>query len=447
MSEPPKSRNSLSDNVQKDASALRHFRLAVVISHPIQYFAPLFRRLAQHPLIDLTVLYASLIGAHAYKDRDFGEIIAWDIPVLDGYRYVQLRSYGTANLQGFLNCTAPGIVSYVRREQYDSILVFGWANTTSWLAFAAAQKTGVPWMLYGDSNAIYEREKAWPKRVIRKFVLEQLFRRTAAFLMTGTFNRMFYESLGVSPDRCFKVPLAIDNEYFSRRADEARQRRELIRARYGIPSNVVLLLFVGKLIPRKRPHDVLCALKTLQPRLPGLGVAFVGEGILRTSLESEAVQQNIKNVFFLGFRNQAELPDIYAASDIFILPSYYDPKPLVANEAMACGLPILASDRTGIWGPDEILKGGENGFVYPCGDPTSLQEAIYRLATDSELCQQMGRQSLQIIQGFGYDQCVDGILKALAFVTHRSDVPECTPPLYLRTARFDSPTITKRKKQ
>src|SRR6266513_1272901 len=148
---------------------------------------------------------------------------------------------------------------------------------------------------------------------------------------------------------CFRVPLAIDNEYFSRRADEAKQRRQLIRARYGIPSNVVLLLFVGKLIPRKRPQDVLCALKNLQPRLSRLGVAFVGQGGLRTSLESEAVQQNIKNVFFLGFRNQAELPNIYAASDIFILPSYYDPRGLVVNEAMACGMSILVSYLTGIW--------------------------------------------------------------------------------------------------
>ncbi len=385
----------------------------------------------------MTVLYASLVGAHAYKDRDFGEIIAWDIPLLDGYRYVQLRSYGTAKLQGFLNCTAPGILSYFRREQYDAIIVFGWANTTSWLAFAAAQKTGIPWMLYGDSNAIYEKEKAWPKRIIRKFVLEQLFRRTAAFLLTGALNRRFYESFGVSLDRCFSVPLAIDNEYFSRRADEAKQRRQLIRARYGIPSNVVLLLFVGKLIPRKRPQDVLCALKNLQPRLSRLGVAFVGQGGLRTSLESEAVLQNIKNVFFLGFRNQAELPNIYAASDIFILPSSYDPRGLVANEAMACGLPILASDRTGIWGPGDILREGENGFVYPCGDPTSLKEAIYRLAADSELRQQMGRQSLQIIQGFGYDQCVDGILKALAFVTHQPGVLGRTPPT-LPTLSTDS---------
>src|SRR5438105_1947422 len=185
MGEPAKSRDSLSD-VQNDVFAPRHFRLAVVVSHPIQYFAPLFKRLAQHPQIDLTVLYASLMGAHAYKDPDFGRIIAWDTPLLDGYRYVQLRSYGTAKLQGFLNCTAPGILWYVRHKQYDAIIVFGWANTTSWLAFAAAQNSGLPWMLYGGSNALYESEKAWAKQIIRKFVLEPLFRRTAAFLLTGT---------------------------------------------------------------------------------------------------------------------------------------------------------------------------------------------------------------------------------------------------------------------
>ena len=428
---------SLAD-VEKDTCADRRFRLAMVVSHPIQYFAPLFRRLNQEPQIDLTVFYASLRGARAYKDTDFDKTIAWDIPLLDGYQYEQLRSYGTAELRGFLKCTAPGIVSRIQRREHDAIIVFGWGNLTSWLVFAAAQKAGIPWMLYGDSNAIYECEKAWPKRIVRKFLLERLFRSTAAFLVTGTLNSRFYGSFDVSPDRCFSVPLAIDNEYFSRRADEGRQRREQIRASYGIPSNLLLLIFVGKLVPRKRPQDVLRALKTLQSRLPHLGVAFVGDGILRSSLESEAVRQSINNVFFLGFRNQAELPNIYAASDIFVLPSYHDPKPLVTNEAMACGLPVVASDRTGIWGLDDILKDGDNGFVYPCGDLGRLKEAIYRLAVDSGLRQHMGRQSFKIIQSFSYDQCVAGILKALSFVTHRQGGPECKPPTQPRdgTVRF-----------
>jgi glycosyltransferase involved in cell wall biosynthesis len=227
---------------------------------------------------------------------------------------------------------------------------------------------------------------------------------------------MFYESFDVPPDRCFSVPLAIDNEHFSQRAEEARQHREEIRAKYGIPSNVILLLFVGKLIARKRPQDVLYVLKTVQSRLPHLGAAFVGDGSLKASLESETVRQNIKNVFFLGFRNQAELPSIYAASDIFILPSHDDPKPLVTNEAMACGLPVLASDRTGIWGPDDILRDGENGIVYPCGDIPALERAIEQLASDDVLRARMGKRSKEIIEAFGYDSCVQGILESLAFL-------------------------------
>src|ERR1017187_4651451 len=112
----------------------------------------------------------------------------------------------------------------------------------------------------------------------------------------------------------------------------------------------LVLLFVGKLTPRKRPQDLLYVAASLRDRVPHLAVTFVGEGESRHFLESEIARLGLKNVHLLGFKNQSELPGIYGTSDIFVLPSSHDPKPLVTNEAMASGLPIVASDRTGVWG-------------------------------------------------------------------------------------------------
>lgn len=371
--------------------------------------------------IDLTVLYCSLHGARRSEDPGFSVSFAWDIPLLEGYNYKVLRNLWPGRMEGFFSCLNPGVIRELRPGAYDAVIVFGWGVLTAWLTFLAAQLSRIPWMLYGDSVSLYESENSWLRTWVKRLVLGPLFRKTAVFLVMGTFNRMFYESYGVPRDKCFRMPYPVDNDFFARATDQARQRREEVRARHGIPPNVVLLLFVGKLIPRKRPQDVLAVVKQLQGSIPYLGAAFVGDGELRPSLEAEIAKQGLQNAFVLGFKNQTELPELYAMSDIFVLPSIREPWGLVTNEAMACGLPVLVSDRTGVSGDN--VKHGENGFVYPAGDLAALKKIVRRLALNPELRNQMGKRSLEIIQTYGYEQCVEGILNALTFVTDR--FPAC----------------------
>jgi len=176
---------------------------------------------------------------------------------------------------------------------------------------------------------------------------------------------------------------------------------------------MTLLLFSGKLVARKRPQDILRALRFLQAEFPLLGCLFAGEGVLRQRLQEETSRHKIANAFFLGFRNQSELPRIYACADCLVLPSVAEPRGVVVNEAMASGLPVIVSDRTGVWGPGDIVRDGENGFVYPCGDVRALAEAIRKLVNDPDLRLRMGKRSFEIIQGFTYEKCAGGILKAL----------------------------------
>lgn len=397
------------------ASGGRPYRLAILISHPVQYFAPLFRRLAEQPEIDLTVLYCSLQGATTMNDPGFGVSFAWDTPLLEGYRYKELKNYWHGDLKGFFSCINPGVISGIMKGAYDAIIIFGWGAFTYWLAFAGARLAGVPWMLFGDTNVLQEDGKRGFKGSLRKLLLTSLFDSTAAFLATGTFNRMFYERMGAPRTRCFDAPMGIDNDFYGRRAQIAKMHREEIRQRYGIPPDLTLLLFSGKLVSHKRPQDLLGALAVLQPHFPRLGVAFAGDGVLRNNLQSESARRKLANVYFLGFRNQSELPEIYASADCLVLPSSYEPKGLVVNEAMACGLPVIVSNRTGVWGPGDILRDGENGFVYPCGNINALAEAVQKLGADHGL-RRMGERSLEIIRDFGYERCVKGILNALNHV-------------------------------
>lgn len=394
-------------------SQIKPLKLAVLLSHPVQYFAPLFRRLAEQPEVDLTVLYCSLHGAKTMTDPGFGVSFAWDIPLLEGYDYKELRNYWWGQLNGFFSCLNPGVITELLKGGYDAVIIFGWGSFSTWLAFGSAKLAGIPWMLYGDTNVLQENRKNSLKARLRRMVLNILFRNTAAFLTTGTFNRKFYEAIGAPANRCFTAPMGVDNGFYMRGAVSARERREEIRKSYGIAPDLTLLLFSGKLVPHKRPQDILTILRDLQQDFPSLGAVFAGDGVLRESLLKETEQEKVANVFFLGFKNQTELPEVYACTDVLVLPSSSEPKGLVVNEAMACGLPVIVSDRTGVWGPGDIVRDGENGFVYPCGNVDALARAVRKLVTDPDLRQRMGKRSQEIIQDFGYDKCVDGILRAL----------------------------------
>jgi len=390
-------------------SAARPIRLAILLSHPVPYFAPVFRELAKRQNIHLTVVYCRLDGAEVYFDPEFARDIRWDTPLLEGYRYKALRSPRSPRTKGPLAYFAPGIVSELKADNYDALIVFGWAYLTCWLAFAKARWESIPWMLYGDTSVTYEKEKRGVKGWLRRMLLHALFKRTSAFLTSGAFNRLFYESHGVHARATFDVPFAIDDDLFSNGARLACTRRAEIRRSLGIPVGAIVLLFVGKLASHKRPHDLLEVLENLRRESLNLAAVFVGDGPLRKALESEAASRGIANAFFPGFKNQLELPPIYAVSDVLVLPSSREAKALVTNEAMACGLPVIVSDRTAVWGPSELVRDGENGFVFPTGDLKALTGAVRRLVTDAPLRQRMGKRSREIVQSFTPERCAKAI--------------------------------------
>jgi glycosyltransferase involved in cell wall biosynthesis len=402
------------DKLEFPGPGTRPYRLAIVLSHPVQYFSPLFRLLARQPEVDLTVLYCSLQGADRMYDPGFGASFSWDVPLLDGYRHKGLRNWWPGPLDGFFSRVNPGIIVELWKGNYDAVIVFGWASVTTWLTFGSAALGGLPWMLYGDSNARDEAALRGPKRRLKKLVLGALFRKTQAFLASGTFNRCFYELYGAPRRKCFDAPWPVDIQFFESRSRQARGRKKEIRAALGIPDESIVFLFVGKLTERKRPLDLVTALTCLRSTVPRIVVALVGEGEQRSLLEAEIARCGLRDACLLGFRNQSELPEMYGMADAFVLPSSRDPRGTVTNEAMACGLPVIVSDGVGVWGPDDIVRNGENGFVYPFGDTRALAEAMRRLATEAGLRQRMGRRSLEIIREFGCDRTVGGILKALA---------------------------------
>jgi glycosyltransferase involved in cell wall biosynthesis len=208
------------------------------------------------------------------------------------------------------------------------------------------------------------------------------------------------------------MPFAIDNERFAAGARFGSGERNALRARYGIAQDRVVIGFSGKLVDRKDPRTLLEAFGLMGHR-DRAALAFIGDGPLRASLEAAAPE----GVHFVGFVNQADLPRHYAMCDLLALPSVFEPRGLVVNEAMACGLPVIASDRIGAVG--DLVRDGENGFVFPAGDARALAERLDRIVGDDALRARMAARSREIIAGWSFDAEVEGVRKMLAWVTRR----------------------------
>lgn len=381
----------------------RPLRLAVVTSHPIQYQAPLWRRLSQDPDLDVTVFFCSRQGVTEHIDPEFGVAFKWDVPLLDGYRHRFLGNLAPRWIvRGPFHVFNPGIVLELIRRSFDAVLVNGYALATYWMAIAAARAAGIPVLLRGETVL----RETTPGRVsaIKRLGLRQLLRRVTVCLPIGTRSADFYRAFGVPSSRMVLAPYAVDNEFFVAEADRWRSRRADVRASLGIPAEAPVVLYAGKLTPRKRPLDLLAAFARLSSEA---WLLVVGDGELLPALQARAAALHVSRVIFTGFKNQLELPAYYAASDVFVLPSGYEPWGLAVNEAMCVGLPIVTTDR--VAAAVDLVKSGDNGEVLPVGDVDALAAALDRLVSDRQRRDAMGRRSAERIRRWGLAEAARGI--------------------------------------
>lgn len=391
-------------------------KIAVLTSHPIQYQAPLFQKLAKEPDIDLTVYFCWDFGVKKESyDAEFGKKLSWDILLLNGYRHEFLKNYSLNPSSEFWGQINFGVIKKLRENKYDAIIVFGWNSFTNWLVFLTSFWHKTPIFLRGENPLNQEFLKSRWKIKIKKTVLGWLFRRVSAFLYIGEENKKFYQFYGASEKKLFFCPYAVDNERFIKSAQDLRLKIKDLRVDLGINEKDVVVLFVGKLIEKKRPMDLLGAYEMLvKGKMSKVkrSLLFVGDGALRPELEKYAEENNLENVNFVGFKNQTELPRYYAMADIFVLPSGAgETWGLAVNEAMCFSLPIIVSDIVGC-GPD-LIKQGENGFIFPVGDIERLSFYLKDLAEDDSKRKSFGEKSFEIIQNYSFKKDIEGILETL----------------------------------
>jgi glycosyltransferase involved in cell wall biosynthesis len=389
----------------------RSVRIAVVNSHPIQYFAPLYAYLNAQADLEVTALYLSDTSIRGGKDADFGQEVKWDLDLLAGYPSLFIGDAGRREPRGFWSLVAPQIWNELRSGRYDVLWLHGHYYAANLIALMAAKSRGLPVFMRGESHLGLPRGPV--KTVLRRPLMKTVYRLCDRFLAIGSANTAFYRAMGVSEDKIFLVPYSVDNDRFTNAAGLTQSQRADVRQRYKIPTDRPAILFASKLTPRKRPTDLLEAARRLKQRtkVPH-AIVIAGSGELDQELRDFCTKHSIDNVVFLGFINQSELPRLYGASDIFVLPSENEPWGLAVNEAMCAGLPVVVSRGVGCVA--DLVGDGVNGYTPPLGDLDALAEAMRRLVEDENLRREQGRASLARISRWGFRECAEGIRGAVA---------------------------------
>lgn len=390
----------------------RGFRLAVVNSHPIQYFAPLYAYLNRDPSLEITALYCSDFSLRGAIDPGFEQVVAWDVDLLSGYRHMFMGEKAKQRTPaGFWSLVCPPVWREIRDGQYDAVLLYGYSYAVNILALLAAKSRGLPVLMRSETHLGLRRARL--RRWIRDTALSLAYRFVDGFLAIGTANRAYYRALDVPDEKIFNVPYTVDNDRFVSIAHLASKRRHEIRMEYGLPVGGLIVLFASKFIRRKHPDDVIHAMARLRDKGYSAVLFMVGTGEMDSELRDLTRSLSMSNVVFGGFVNQADLPKVYAASDVFVLPAENEPWGLIVNEVMCAGIPVVVSDEVGCVA--DLVKDGVNGFHMKAGDVDSLVSGLERLLADKTMRERMGAANLSVMSRWSYEQCRQGIIAALRY--------------------------------
>jgi len=385
-------------------------RIAVLNSHPIQYFAPLYTYLNATEDFDITALYCSDFSLRGAKDPGFGQKVTWDLDLLAGYRAVFLGERAKTRAPGgFWSLICPEVWREVRSGRYDALILYGHNYAVNLLGLLAAKTAGVKVFMRSDTHLGLQRHGF--KQRFRRPLMNLLYRACDRCLAIGTANHAFYRAMGVPEHKVVKVPFTVDNDRFIAAARLSDQERRHLLQRLGTDPNKPVVLYASKFQRRKHPDDLLVAVARLRDRGIQCTVLMVGSGEMQTELQQLVAVLNLPDVHFTGFMNQNDLPQVYGASDIFVLPAENEPWGLIVNEVMCAALPVVISEEVGCV-PD-LVHDGENGLLFQAGDIEGIVRALESLLTDRVLRERMGQRSLERITRWSYAECRTGLLGAL----------------------------------
>ena len=372
-------------------------RVAAVFPEPTPYRAPLLDRVAALPEIELTVLYAA------------GTVAGRTWRVQPKHRAVFLRGVRVPGADRVLHHDyplTPGVVPALNEVRPDVVVVSGWSTFAAQGAISWCRLRGVPYVLVVESHDEGPRP-GW-RRTVKNTVVPRVVGNAAGVLVTGTLARNSMVARGAAPERVRVFANTVDIDEFAATADRLAPSRPELRAVVGAGLDDIVVLSVARLAPEKGLEVLVRAVAEAGD--PRLLLVVAGDGAERRRLEQLAGETGVRLVL-TGDVDWEQIVELYVAADVFALLSEREPWAVVVNEAAACGLPLVLSDRVGA--AHDLLRTGENGTLVAAGDVSAAAAALHELAADPALRRAQGARSRELARDWGYEPSVEGFLEAV----------------------------------
>jgi glycosyltransferase involved in cell wall biosynthesis len=345
-------------------------KLAIVSTHPIQYYAPVFRELAKSKLLAPRVFFTwSQTAAGPVFDPGFGTRFSWNVPLLQGYDHEFVRNVAARpGSDHFFGIHNPDLNRAIVEWGADAVLVYGW-SLRSHLAALRYFKGKLPVLFRGDSTLL-DPQRSWRRR-IRQLYLRWVYSHVDLAIAVGQNNHDYYNWSGLSEQRIAFAPHSVDTNRFGDASGEHAQLSRRWRDELAIPLDAVAFVFAAKLVPKKDPFLLLESFVKLQS---SAHLIFFGAGELDTALRDRA--RGHTNIHFLPFQNQKTMPAVYRVGDVYVLPSCGPGETwgLAMNESMASARPVIASSRVG--GARDLVQDGVTGWVFESRNPDDMSRVL-----------------------------------------------------------------------
>lgn len=381
-------------------------RVAIISSHPIQYNAPLFERLAKRGKLQIKVFYTWGDSVITNKfDPGFGKEIQWDIPLLNGYEYEFLenvaKDIGSHHYNGIDN---PDIVKVVTNFNPDAAIVYGW-SFKSHFKLMRALKGKIPIFVRGDSTLLVD--SSFLTKLKRKIFLKFIYKFSDFALYVGQNSYDYFINAGLKKHQLFLAPHVIDNERFVCKTPDCLNLAASFREKFNIKQDDFVFLFAGKFEDNKNTDLLIDAFKQAQFN-HNVHLVLVGNGPLEVQLKKMA---QFPNIHFLDFQNQKSMPAIYGMCEVFVLPSQSETWGLALNEAMAGGKAIIASDKCG--GAIDLIDEGKNGYIFKSKDAADLRKKLLCIYENKDHIKEMGKFSEKIVASFTIEKLAEKFEEAV----------------------------------
>ena len=348
---------------------------------PSPYRVDFFNELGKN--CDLTVAFTN--EYHTNRDK------SWKNFKFENFKGVFLRG---VTIKGLNVCF--GIKKIIKKGAFDKIICANFTDITGMIAINYMRRHRIQFYLESDGGFV-KKGKGIKEKIKRWCV-----KGAQGYFSTAEEHDKYYLAYGATQDKLIRYPFSSIKDFEIEKSIVTLEKKLFIRKNLGVKEEKVVLA-VGQFIHRKG-FDIL--LKASEKFPSNIGVYFIGGEPTK-----EYLKYKKDNIHFVGFKSRAELKEYYRMADVFVLPTREDIWGLVINEAMACGLPVITTDRciAGL----ELIQNGENGYIVPVDDSDALAKKVNEVMQSDKVREKMSKNNLTKIRYWTVESMVKKHLEVL----------------------------------